>query len=304
MVWFCWCGTAFGFDYRNQALEFRVAALFMRPDDPLTVKLAVDDMVSGKLDGAQTRKAVEALEAELDAMIPAASNETVKLSALKRLLYVAGPWNGELPFAYDQSDPLGKRPENKLLKKYLDSRRGNCVTMPILFMVLGKHIGLNMTLAEAPFHLLVKYTDSAGGVWNLEATSDGGFARDEKYRRDLPMTEKAIDNGIYLRPLTHEETSATIASFLVEHLMRTGQYEDAIVATDALLRQYPRSVHLMVWKGSAYSQILRRDIVTKYQRESDMTPEVRAYADRLYQKNTSAFAEAEALGWTEKDGLK
>jgi hypothetical protein len=35
-----------------------------------------------------------------------------------------------------------------------------------------------------------------------------------------------------------------------------------------------------------------------------MTPETKAYADLLYHENLAAFAEAEALGWTERDGLK
>ena len=35
-----------------------------------------------------------------------------------------------------------------------------------------------------------------------------------------------------------------------------------------------------------------------------MTPEVKAYADMLYAENLAAFAQAEALGWTERDGLK
>jgi regulator of sirC expression with transglutaminase-like and TPR domain len=291
-------------EFHNQKLESAIEALFSGVDDPLTIKVKVDDLVSGQPDGPQVRQAVDALEAKLDELIPANANDLDKLGALKHLLYVSGPWNDERPFSYDKSDPLGKKPENKFLNRYIITRQGNCVTMPILFMILGKHVGLNMTLAEAPFHLLVKYTDNAGAAWNLEATSGGGFSRDVKYRQDLPMTDKAVENGVYLRGLSNEETTAIIASHLVEHLVHSGEFENAIVAADVLLKHYPRSANLMVWKGSAYSQILRRDIVAKYHRESDMTPEIRAYADRLYQENLSAFADAETLGWTEKDGLR
>jgi hypothetical protein len=34
-----------------------------------------------------------------------------------------------------------------------------------------------------------------------------------------------------------------------------------------------------------------------------MPVEIRAYADALYGQNQIAFAQAEALGWTERDGL-
>jgi len=95
------------------------------------------------------------------------------------------------------SDPLGQNPTHDLLTSYLASRKGNCVSMPILFVILGERLGLNVTLSTAPLHVLVKYTDAQSGVtYNLEATSGGGFTRDAWYRQNLPMTDVAIANGI------------------------------------------------------------------------------------------------------------
>ena len=99
-----------------------------------------------------------------------------------------------------------------MLQRYLTTRRGNCITMPILFLALGQRLGLTMTLAEAPLHVFVKYTDDGGVVWNLEPTSGGGFTRDAWYRKKLPMSDKAVANGVYLRPLAHEEATALIDS--------------------------------------------------------------------------------------------
>jgi regulator of sirC expression with transglutaminase-like and TPR domain len=106
-----------------------------------------------------------------------------RLVALKRYLYESGPWNDNKPFQYDLDDPLGTKPGSRLLQRYLTARRGNCITMPILFLTLGQRIGLNLTLAEAPLHVFVKYTDASGKVWNLEPTSGGGFTRDQWYRQ-------------------------------------------------------------------------------------------------------------------------
>jgi hypothetical protein len=50
--------------------------------------------------------------------------------------------------------------------------------------------------------------------------------------------------------------------------------------------------------------MLRRDIISKYKYQSELTPEIKAYGDKLYAENQSAIAAAEALGWTERDGLK
>jgi hypothetical protein len=82
---------------------------------------------------------------ELKAMFPVMANSRVKVEALKKYLYVAGPWNDNRPFQYDLDDPLGQNIRNKLLSSYLDSHKGNCVSMPSLFVVLGRSRCLGAT---------------------------------------------------------------------------------------------------------------------------------------------------------------
>jgi regulator of sirC expression with transglutaminase-like and TPR domain len=290
--------------FSDPTLEAKLESLFTPGRDLAGIKFTVDLMADPAADIGAATASLDQLTKALRETAAGARTSAEKLAVLKRMIYEAGPWNDNRPFAYDMSDPLGKKPANRYLHNYLTSRRGNCITMPILFVILGQRIGLNLTLAEAPLHLLVKYTDDDGAVWNLEPTSGGGFARDAKYRKDLPMTDKAVAAGTYLRALSSEETAAIIASHVAEQYLREGHYEQAVVAASNFLRHSPRSVHLMLLKGSAYGKILHRDIISKYKRESEMTPDINTYADMLYAESLSAFAEAEALGWTERDGLK
>lgn len=279
-----------------------VEALFAPGGDLLDVKLTVDSMV----DPSANVRAVEVEIARMVDVIKSMAGEKArsaeKLTALKRYLYESGDWNGNKPFQYDLDDPLGEKPANRLLQRYLTTRRGNCITMTILFLALGQRLGLTMTLAEAPLHVFVKYTDDDGVVWNLEATSGGGFTRDAWYRQKLPMSDKALENGVYLRPLSHDEAAALIASFLVEHQIETGAFEQAIAISDVLLRHYPNFAYGLVKKGSAYSGLLRRELAGKYTRMEDIPPDLKAKADRWYAANMNAFAKAEALGWRPEDG--
>ena len=290
--------------FSDPALQAKLETLFTPGRDLAGIKLAVDQMADQAADIAGASAALDELTGQLRGMAIGAQTSEEKLAVLKRLIYDPGPWNGNQPFAYDLEDPLGKKPANRYLHTYLSTRRGNCITMPILFVALGKRIGLNLTLAEAPQHLLVKYTDDNGASWNLEPTSGGGFARDSHYRDELPMSDKAVEAGTYLRALSAEETTAIVASHLAGQYLHDGRYEQAVITASALLLHYPRSAYLMTLKGAAYGQILRRDIIEKYRRESDMTPDVKEYADTLYAENLAAFAQAEALGWTDRDGLK
>jgi regulator of sirC expression with transglutaminase-like and TPR domain len=314
MKWLCIVGFSFFVSaahaaedralFSDPALEANLESLFKPGRDLAGIKFTVDQMADPAAEIGAAIAELDRLTNALREMAAGSPTSGEKLAVLKRLIYEAGPWNDGRPFAYDMDDPLGKKPASRYLHNYLASRRGNCITMPILFAAIGQRIGLNLTLAEAPQHLLVKYTDDSGAVWNLEPTSGGGFARDNHYRNELPMTDKAVEAGTYLRALSAEETAAITASHLPGQFLHDGRFEQAVVTTSVLLRRYPRSAYLMTLKGAAYGQILQRDIIAKYKRESDMTPDVKDYADKLYAENLAAFAAAEALGWTERDGLK
>jgi regulator of sirC expression with transglutaminase-like and TPR domain len=290
--------------FSDPTLKAKLESLFTPGRDLAGIKFTVDQMADPDADIDAATAELDRLTNALREMAAAAQTGAEKLAALKHLIYEPGPWNDNRPFAYDMTDPLGQKPANRYLHNYLASRRGNCVTMPILFTILGRRIGLTLTLAEAPLHLLVKYTDDAGAVWNLEPTSGGGFSRDAWYRKELPFTDKALAEGTYLRALSSEEAVAMIVLQAAESHMRAGRYEQAIIAANVLLRHFPRFAHAMVVKGSSYTMIMRRDILANYAREADMPPEVSAYADMLWFEGQSAFAGAEALGWTERDGLK
>ncbi len=116
------------------------------------------------------------------------------------------------------------------------------------------------------------------------------------------MSDKAVTNGVYLRPLSHEEATAVMASFVVEHQIEAGSFEEAIAVSDVLLRHYPSFAYGLVKKGSAYSGLLRRELAGKYTRMEDIPPDLKAKADRWYAANMEAFAQAEALGWRPDDG--
>jgi regulator of sirC expression with transglutaminase-like and TPR domain len=283
-------------------LHERTEALFAPGQDLLAVKLAVDAMVDPPSNAVAVQGEIDRMAADVRVMAGENAGQPERLAALKRYLYEGGAWNGNRPFQYDLQDPLGEKPANRLLQRYLTTRRGNCITMPMLMLFVGQRLGLTMTLAEAPLHVFIKYTDDDGAIWNLEATSGGGFTRDAWYKEKLPMSDKAVANGVYLRPLSHDEAVALISSFLVEHRIDAGAFENAIAVSDVLLRHYPTFAYGLVKKGSAYSGLLRRELAGKYTRMEDIPADLKVKADQWHAGNMQAFAKAEALGWRPQDG--
>lgn len=297
---------AYSFEFHNIQLESQVEALFTGNRDTAKINLTIGCMVEPSVDVATNLKIIDGMANDIEHVQAeaGATSDFDELAVLQRYIHQPGLWNDGKAFSYDPVDPLGKKPENRLLSDYLADRRGNCTSMPMLMMILGKCIGLNVTLTEAPQHSLVKFTDSVGREWNLEATSGGGFSQESHCRKQMPsMTDAAVRNGVYLRGLPSEEMIATeISGMLFAHLMDTGRLEDAVAVSDWLLPHAPRSVRLKLTRASVLSLLLKCDIVDRYRSMGEIPPDVRAYADDLYQQNVAAFAEAEALGWRDTDG--
>jgi len=291
---------------KDQGLEDidRVRKLLDEPADRLDLgrfKLAIDKLVNPGVDVVRASKELDEMIRNIKTMPDYGSRPTSRATALQRFIYSAGPWNGNRPFEYDLDDPLGSNPDNKLLTTYLSSRKGNCVTMPLLFVILGERLGLNLTLATAPNHLLVKFRNELGTWLNLEATSGAHPAREVWIRQQSPsITDKAMENGVYLHPLTKKEAAAVVAGLLAEKYFREEQYQRVIAVVDLLLEYYPKDVSKITMKGAAYGRLARQYQTERMSASGQSTSLPTWYHEHLFRGNHAWFNKAERLGWREE----
>lgn len=299
-------GSVFGAD--TSTVASAVQAIIDAPPDQLDyakAKLAIDRLIDPSINADRTLSEISAMVSTVRRMLatipPVEAKKSIeRLRALQAFVYRPGPWNDNQPFQYDLDDPFGQDLSAKLLPNYLASRRGNCVSMPILFLILGERLGLDLSLSTAPLHVLVKYTDDqTGETYNLEATSGAGFTRDSWYQKKSPMTERAIENGVYLKHLSRQETLAVMATLVADHLIEMKRHEEAIAVLDVILAAYPQLAYAHVKKGTAYYHLIQSEIVSKYPDPNSLPPHLRERANYLNHQNQRAFHLAESLGWTE-----
>ena len=282
----------------------QVRRMLAQPDDKLDLakfKLAIDKLVSPDIDIEKALADIDAMVRMIRAMPDYGSSATSKAIALQRFIYSGGVWNFHRPFEYDLDDPLGSNPKNKLLTTYLSTRKGNCVTMPFLFIILGQRLGIDVTAATAPNHVLVKFRNELG-VWiNLEATSGANPAREEWIRQQMPtITDKAVENGIYLRPLSKKGTAALMAGLLAEHYFKQEQYQRVIALADLLLEYDPKDVLNMARKGAAYGRLAVQYGAERTRSAGTAPPPPTWYYEHLSRNNHIWFTKAEALGWRQE----
>jgi regulator of sirC expression with transglutaminase-like and TPR domain len=277
-----------------------VRAVLAAPDSELSyerAKLTFDRIIAPELDEAAVTAEIDQL-ASAATRIAAGGSDVDKLKAARQVIYEAGAWNANRPFMYDHDDPYGQTLRNKLLSTYLDTRRGNCVSMPILQLIVAERLGLNVSLSTAPLHLFMRYTNPTNGrSIAIESTSGGHPARESEYFEQMGVTQRQVDNGIYLGVLTKRESIAVIASTVTEWLMSQGRYDEAIAVADVLLEYYPTDVHAMLTRGSAHGELLRAEFIERFPNPQTIPPSLRPRFEMLASQNAAAFQQAEAWGW-------
>lgn len=281
-------------------------ALLTTPEKRLDLakaKIAIDRMIDPEADARATLEQLDTLAARIKARFPVEATNQTKLELLVTSLAQPGPWNDYRPFSYDLDDPFGKDIRNKLLSTYLATRKGNCVSMPILMVILGEKLGLDMTLATAPEHVLVKFRNDQGQWINIEATSFG-TKRDAGYQQEMGITPKAMANGIYLRPLSKRESVGVMLSTLMEFYRERGKYTHQLAVADLALQANPKDTVAMLHKGSAYYKLMKTVYMDRFPTQAAIPPGKQAEFANLRRSNMLWFQKAEALGWVEPTAMQ
>jgi len=250
-------------------------------------------------DEAATKSTIARLVDAARQMAGPNPTDAYKLAAVRKAIYDSGPWNYNRAFSYDLTDPLGQNPESCRLSTYIKTRKGNCVSMPTLFLIVADRMGLNVHLAAAPLHLFIRYVNPAGVVSNLEPTSGGHAADDAQYRKAMPMTDRAVASGAYMRTLSKREGVAELATTVMDMLIGQHRFQKAVDVADAILAVNPRETYAMTKKGTAIAGMMQAEFVDKYPDPNRIPSSLRPRYRHLVELNEAAFKAAEALGWKE-----
>jgi hypothetical protein len=134
----------------------------------------------------------------------------------------------------------------------------------------------------------------------LETTSGGHVARDEWIRQNMPMTDRAIESGIYMRPLSKREAIAEMALEVVDYLNQQHRYQEMAEVSELILKNAPRSANAMVKVGTAYAHMIDQEFGRYRVGEDDYSripDDLKPRFLMMVQRNREAFERAEALGW-------
>lgn len=258
----------------------------------LTIAKEFDSSVDVQL----YNKKLKDMAKEINKMLAARTKDMDKFLAIRTYLYEPGSWNQNKSFSYDLNDPLGSNLQTQLLSSYIDSRKGNCVSIPTLFLSLMGLVDPKVQFCgvKAPLHLFCRLKDNqTGDIWNVETTNGGNPARNQWYIDQMEISESAIRNNLYLKDLSKKEFLAELISPLITKERRTGNFEKALKYSELVLQLSPNSDLGLISKGALLAEIGYKMKSSK----TIFTKEEEKMMQDYDNESLSYINKAKALGW-------
>ena len=179
----------------------------------LASSIGEKDLYGISVDPSGIEEKIEGLVARVRPALKDRSNPRSAVSLLSRFLFV------EEGFVYD---PAAGNPENYLPDHVLSRKRGNCLGLTMLYLVLAERLGIPLQGSYVPSHSFVRY-EGQGGRINIETAEKGVERADEQYARDFLLAK----DRPYLRTLGKKEMIGVYLKSLGAAYSRNGIEEKA-----------------------------------------------------------------------------
>ena len=270
---------------------------------PLSIKRAVFlaewAYLDGKLDYDEYCRTIDNAADFIRRFIKANDIEKYKTAKNMALIeYFFHPYSGNdhKPFTYDFEDANAKEDFTKqFVTKVMQTHTGQCRSLPMYYRILAEAVDAEAYIAYAPEHVFIRYRDEDKLYpedWvNIELTAHQ-LVPEFSIKESFEITEKEIENKVYLSPLTAKETVASqLADLAFGYWNKYKVYDDFTwLCTDKSLEYYPqRPIALIIKSKSLETAIMKYIAHNGYK--------VDEYALFLEGKLKEISEQLENLGW-------
>lgn len=172
------------------------------------------------------------------------------------------------PFGYDFNDVFGHgKRENLFVSKLLETRKGNCHSLPYLYKILCEDLGVEANLALAPNHIYIKHKSIKFGWYNTELTS-GIFPNDAWIMASGFVHVDAITNGVYMKALNNNESIALVLIDLADNYNAKYPNNDGtfvLKCAETAIKNYPYFATALILRAEThFKQIKKIENKTEY----------------------------------------
>ena len=154
------------------------------------------------------------------------------------------------PMRYNYDDYNGAKDWMSMsVSKLLATQKGQCHSMPLLYLIMCEATNTEASLAYSPRHSYVKFKDQTGKWYNLELTN-GFITSDALIIGSGFITSEALKNKIYMEPQTKKEAIAECLNDLASNYVHDYGYDGFTKqCADSALKYAPNNLRSMSMKA-------------------------------------------------------
>lgn len=203
------------------------------------------------------------------------------------------------PYGYDFEDPWGKQDWSKqFVTKLMGSSKGQCHSMPLLYLILAEEIGVEAWLSYSPSHTYIKVDNGKGNILNYEATN-GYYTTDVWVQSSGYIKAEALRSGIYMDTMGKcEVIAACLADMAKGYAVKYGFDNFVLNCLEKSLEHSPNNVYALQLK-SDYQTYLFFYVIDQLGRPPvERLPEFpKAY--ELFLKMHEVYGQIDGIGFEE-----
>lgn len=201
------------------------------------------------------------------------------------------------PFRYDFTDWKGEKDYSQLFTtKLLRTGKGQCNSLPRLYLILAEHLGAQASLSLAPQHSFVRFRDQQNRLINFE-TTNGTIVSTNWLMQSGYINANALKSKTYLDTLSKRQLfGQCLADLLLGYIHKFGYDDMAEQIRQSILQVSPNNSTALIVEAN-----LKRETAIQKIQEAGRPPEkdlpnfpeaYNAYLDML-----TAYEKVDATGY-------
>ncbi len=173
--------------HERNVLEELVRVLHGKEEniDLLHAALLIARLDNEEVDVEAYRREVERMAEHIAARLPKNADDKARLAALNKYLFAERGFHGSRSDYYNRS--------NSYLSEVLDDREGIPITLSVLYIELGRRLGVRLEGVGLPGHFVVRYIPAKGEAQLIDVYEGGQqLSREEAEKKVHALTERPL----------------------------------------------------------------------------------------------------------------
>jgi hypothetical protein len=272
----------------------------LKGEFPLDFKRAVflteNAYYANKLDYKEFCKLIDNIEMKLNQFMRdkgVVNHVMGKQFAIFNYMMEPSKYNDNTRMNYDFEDLMGQKDRSKMfVTKLMNTKTGNCHSLPFLFKILSDEMKGESYLTLGPNHVYIKHKDDKGLWTNVELTNKS-FPRDSWLISSMSITTEAIKKETYMEPLSIKESIAfCLYDLALEYKFQFGHDDFTLKCCDTVVEYFPKCIYAYMGRSDA---IDKARLALLKQSNNQRTPEILKFEKTL----TSIYNHIDGMGYKE-----